>query len=408
MNADPPPLVPVVPPASPGSSAPYVPAEEFAVDRQQAFDRHMMTIALRMARRGLGATAPNPAVGAVIANEATGEVIARGSTQPGGRPHAETEAIRRAGPRAKGATMYVTLEPCAHHGKTPPCADAIIEAGLERLVVGVGDPDPRTAGQGIARLRAAGIAVTEGVLEEDARWMTLGHILRLTQRRPFILLKMALSEEGSVPRGHAGKAVIVTGSEARAQGHLMRAEADAILVGRQTVLDDDPELTCRLPGLSRRSPIRVIATTAAQGLAGTRLVKGAGEHPVWILCGSEARLEAVDALEQEGCRVLRLPVVAGRVSVNAIAEALAAEGVTRLLVEGGEKVWRSYAAAGLADEAVVFHAHVTGMAMELHRQSVENAVRHYLSPMRFAVVEGRRIGEDTMWRLRPWRVETGG
>ncbi len=218
----------------------------------------MMRLALHVARRGLGNTAPNPAVGAVIAEPSRGEIIARGWTQPGGRPHAETEAIRRAGARARGATLYVTLEPCAHFGKTPPCANAIIEAGLARVVVGTGDPDPRTKGQGIARLQDAGIEVREGVLEAACRRMTLGHILRVTKQRPFVQLKMAFAADGAVPRGAKGKPLFVTGAEARAQGHLLRAEADAILVGAGTVIDDDPELTCRLPGLEGQSPVRVV------------------------------------------------------------------------------------------------------------------------------------------------------
>ncbi len=206
----------------------------------------------------MGNTAPNPSVGAVIADEATGEVISRGWTQPGGRPHAEADAIRWARGRARGATMYVTLEPCAHHGQTPPCADAIVAAGLSRVVVGTADPDPRTAGKGIALLRAAGIAVTEGVLGVEAKWITLGHILRVTQGRPFVQIKMALDARGEIARGSRGRPSWVTGSEARARGHMLRARTDAIIVGVQTVLDDDPELTCRLPGLTYRSPDRVI------------------------------------------------------------------------------------------------------------------------------------------------------
>jgi diaminohydroxyphosphoribosylaminopyrimidine deaminase/5-amino-6-(5-phosphoribosylamino)uracil reductase len=189
-----------------------------------AFDHHMMRVALAMARRGLGTAAPNPAVGAVVADEATGELIARGWTQPGGRPHAEPEALRRAGERARGATLYVTLEPCAHFGKTPPCADAIIAAGVRRVVIGVGDPDPRTRGDGIARLKAAGIAVEVGLDAEEARWVTLGHILRVTERRPFVQLKMALAADGTVPRGANGRPLMVTGAAARAYGHRLRAE----------------------------------------------------------------------------------------------------------------------------------------------------------------------------------------
>ncbi len=196
------------------------------------FDRHMMSIALTMARRALGTVAPNPAVGAVVADTETGELIARGMTQPGGRPHAETEALERAGDRARGKTVYVTLEPCAHFGKTPPCADALISSGVRRVVVGIEDPDSRTAGQGIARLRAAGIEVETGLMADEARWVTLGHILRVTEQRPFVQLKLALAADGSLPRGHDGKPAWVTGTEARARGHL-HARRGRCHLGRQ-------------------------------------------------------------------------------------------------------------------------------------------------------------------------------
>lgn len=297
--------------------------------------------------------------------------------------------------------MYVTLEPCAHHGKTPPCADAIVAAGLKRVVVGTGDPDPRTAGKGIARLCAAGIEVTEGVLVAQARWMTLGHILRVTKKRPFVQIKMALSDESTVPRGYGGKPVIVTCEEARAQGHLLRAEADAILVGRKTVEDDDPELTCRLPGLVHRSPIRVVVASQPRKLVGSKLVATARDVRVWLLTGPEAHRGSLDALEQAGVRVFGLPAVTGQLQPGAIVETLAAKGITRLLVEGGPAVWKSFASARLADEVVVFHAHVAGHGMADYQQSVEHAVAHYLAPLRLEVVESRRVGADTMWRLRP-------
>lgn len=266
----------------------------------------MMRVALAMARRGLGTAAPNPAVGAVVADEATGELIARGWTQPGGRPHAEPEALRRAGERARGATLYVTLEPCAHFGKTPPCADAIIAAGVRRVVIGVGDPDPRTRGDGIARLKAAGIAVEVGLDAEEARWVTLGHILRVTERRPFVQLKMALAADGTVPRGANGRPLMVTGAAARAYGHRLRAECDAILIGAGTARDDDPELTCRLPGLEGRSPVRVLLSRALDLPDGLKLVRTARDVPTWIFTGEDASVERMRALEAAGVRILRL------------------------------------------------------------------------------------------------------
>ena len=216
-----------------------------------AFDHHMMGIALAMARQGLGTTAPNPSVGAVLVEPLTGEVISRGTTAHGGRPHAERIAISRAGDRSRGATLYVTLEPCSHLGQTTPCVDAIVAAGITRVVCGIEDPDPRVSGRGLARLRAAGIAVVRGVRAEEAASVTRGHIVRVTERRPFVQLKLALDADGSIPLAVNSAPRFVTSDQARAFGHLLRAQADAILVGRGTVEADDPDLTCRLPGLGR-------------------------------------------------------------------------------------------------------------------------------------------------------------
>ncbi|MFA5950505.1 MAG: bifunctional diaminohydroxyphosphoribosylaminopyrimidine deaminase/5-amino-6-(5-phosphoribosylamino)uracil reductase RibD [Hyphomicrobium sp.] len=326
------------------------------------FDQQMMQIALRVGQRGLGNVAPNPAVGAVIADVATGEIVARGWTQPGGRPHAETEAIRRAGPRAQGLTMYVTLEPCAHFGKTPPCADAIVAAGLRRVVIGIKDPDPRTSGKGEERLKAAGIEVTAGVCAEAARWLTLGHVLRTTEQRPFVQLKMALTAEGEVPRGRDGKPQWVTGPEARARGHLLRAEADAILVGGATIRDDDPELTCRLPGLVKRSPIRIVLSNGLNIPFESRIVASARANPTWVISADTADSERRAGLERHGVRVLGVRVLADRrgsgagLDVGDVAAKLAESGITRLLVEGGPATWRMFAASGMADEVVMFTA----------------------------------------------------
>ena len=355
-----------------------------------SFDLDMMRIALRMAARGLGNTAPNPAVGAVIANEATGEVIARGWTQPGGRPHAETEAIRRAGPRARGATLYVTLEPCAHFGKTPPCADAIVAAGIARVVVGTGDPDPRTAGQGIAKLRAAGIAVTENVLEPEARWLTLGHILRVTHKRPFVTLKIATDADGSIAPGDGTAPHWVTGPQARAAGHKLRAEVDAILVGAGTLRADNPELTCRLPGLANRSPVRVILAGRAALDPSAKLFATASQVPVLIVRAGAARPFDHD-LAAAGADVLELPDD----RIPAVLEMLAARGITRLLVEGGPKVWRSFADAGLIDEVALF------MAGPPDAQKAALALQNHLGRLTLQKTDCRPVGSDTMWRLRP-------
>jgi diaminohydroxyphosphoribosylaminopyrimidine deaminase/5-amino-6-(5-phosphoribosylamino)uracil reductase len=363
------------------------------------FDRHMMTIALRLAARGLGRTAPNPAVGAVITDEATGEIIARGWTQPGGRPHAETEALRRAGAAARGKTMYVTLEPCSHYGKTPPCADAVIAAGITRLVVAIEDPDPRVAGRGLDRLRAAGVRVERGLLAREAHCVTRGHIVRVTERRPLIQLKMATGLDGEVPRGIGGQPTWVTGPEARAFGHMLRATADAILVGHGTVRDDDPALTCRLPGLADRSPVRIVLASDPRGLAATQLARTAREAPVWVATAANADPAATAPLVAAGVRMFPVPMLAGGLWLPDVMEAIVAEGITRLLVEGGPRVWRAFSRHGLVDEVVLFRPRGPGGAAASDAAAVEALARH-VDPGELRLVDRRRLGGDEMLLFR--------
>ena len=367
------------------------------------FDHHMMGIALRMARRGLGQTAPNPAVGAVIADETTGEVIARGWTQPSGRPHAEPVAIARAGERARGKTMYVTLEPCSHHGRTPPCSDAVLAAGITRVVAALEDPDPRVSGRGLDQLRAAGVAVTRGVRAAEAHWLTRGHIVRVTERRPFVQLKIAVGADGAVPRGTGSAPVFVTGAEARAQGHLMRAEADAILVGHGTVSADDPDLTCRLPGLGARSPRRIVLAGNPQGLVGSRLVASVARVPVQLFTAERAAHElpgAVAELRALGvdCRTARL--VGGRIWLPAVLEALAEDGVTRLLVEGGPSIWRAFAQHGLYDEVVLFHAGGADCGEKFGDVAAREVLMRVAGIADLDLAQRRRIGSDDMLVFR--------
>jgi len=363
-----------------------------------AFDEHMMAVALMMARRGLGLAAPNPSVGAVIADEASGELISRAVTAPGGRPHAEPLAIAAAGERARGATIYVTLEPCSHFGKTPPCADAIIAAGMKRAVVAIEDPDPRVAGRGLDRLRAAGIEVVRGVGAAEARWIARGHIVRVTERRPLVTLKLALDADGNVPRGGGGKPLFVTSAQTRAHAHVLRAMNEAILVGSATVRDDDPALTCRLPGLEARSPLRVVlartlslppeAKTFAQDAPGSALVVTAS--------GSEP--ETVAALKEHGVEVDEVPAVAGRIWLPAVMETLVARGITRLIVEGGPTIWRAFANHALCDEVTLYvaGAHAAGVGS---RQALSYAQR-WLGRLPLTLVAERRLGPDTLFRLR--------
>ncbi len=373
------------------------------------FDDHMMGIALRLACRGLGTTAPNPAVGAVIADPGRSEVVARGWTQPGGRPHAETEAIRRAGGAARGATLYVTLEPCSHHGRTAPCADAVIAAGIGKVVVGIEDPDPRVAGRGLERLRSAGVEVIRGVRAGEARVVTSGHVLRIAERRPMVALKIAASSEGLVPRGDGSGPAWVTGPEARAAGHLLRAEADAILVGRGTLCDDDPELTCRLPGLAGRSPIRIVLSSDPSDLVGTRLLTDAmlpGRPPVWVLTREAHGSSATDALR--GARLLGVASVGHRPWLPAAMEQLAAQGVTRLLVEGGPTVWRAFAEHRLLDEVHLFLAGNGAGFGQRDGAPWRPVVEQLLGPLALSVVEARAIGADLYYCLRPQPLALSG
>lgn len=358
-----------------------------------AFDAQMMAMALMMARRGLGRTAPNPSVGAVIAHETTGEVIARAVTAPGGRPHAETQTIAQAGTRARGATLYVTLEPCSHHGHTGPCADAIIAAGIKRVVVGIEDPDPRVAGRGLDRLRAAGIEVTRGVLAPQARWITRGHVVRVTERRPFTTLKMALGADGEIARGGSGKPAWVTGPLARAHGQLLRAQADAILVGAQTVRDDDPELSCRLPGMADRSPVRVVLSNALDIPLTSKLVASARDRPLWIATGGGADKARVHALQKCGAEIVEAPRVGSKLWLPAVMEALVARGITRLLVEGGPSVWRSFADAALVDEAAVY---IAGGERNLG----EAALTARIGDCALTLYDSSQLGPDRLWLYR--------
>lgn len=325
-------------------------------DKRTRFDCAMMAIAIRMARRGLGTTAPNPSVGAVIANETTGEVIARGWTQPGGRPHAEKEALRRAGARARGMTMYVTLEPCAHTGRVPTCSDAMIGAGLARVVCAIPDPNPVVSGRGFAQLRAAGIEIDVGHFAEEARWVTLGHILRQTQERPFVQLKMALDARGRIAAGD-GAPVWVTGQAARAYGHLLRARADAIMVGAGTVIADDPELTCRLPGLQARSPDRIILDTRLRTPPTAKVYRQGSSKPrIWVAAALDVMANGPE-LAHGGAIVLdTADLDGGALDMEGLLSVLAGNGLTRLLVEGGPTIWHAVLAAGLVDEACVIMA----------------------------------------------------
>ena len=314
----------------------------------KAADQRFMALALALGRRGQGRTWPNPAVGAVVVKD--GVIVGRGWTQAGGRPHAEPEALKRAGEAARGATLYVTLEPCSHFGKSPPCADAIIAAGLSRVVAAIEDPNPEVAGNGFAKLRAAGIAVDVGLFAAEAAHDHAGHIRRIRDQRPHVILKLAVSSDDKIAAS-GGKPVAITGEAARTRVHLLRAESDAILVGIGTVLADDPLLTCRLPGMEARSPVRVVLDRALRIPGNSRLVHSARETPLWVVTSELAEAAAVMKLGGAGAQVIRVaPTAAAGLDPSAVLRALAERGITRLMVEGGARVASSFVAAGLVDE----------------------------------------------------------
>ena len=317
-----------------------------------------MRIALALGRRNLGNTAENPSVGCVIVagSDGTHRVIARGWTAPGGRPHAETVALERAGTEARGATAYVTLEPCAHTGKTPPCADALIGAGVARVVVGATDPDPRVGGRGLERLRQAGIDVTTGVLADEARRDLAGFLSRIERSRPEVTLKLAASADGKIAAA-PGETTSITGTEARARGHLIRARSDAIMVGRGTVMADDPSLTCRLPGLEDRSPVRVVLDSALAMPLDSKLVRTAGDVAVWIYCADTADEDKARALRAAGVDVTCVGTDgAQRPDVGAVLRNLAGRGINTLMVEGGAGVARTMVDRGLVDRVALFRS----------------------------------------------------
>jgi diaminohydroxyphosphoribosylaminopyrimidine deaminase / 5-amino-6-(5-phosphoribosylamino)uracil reductase len=316
----------------------------------KAADQRFMQLALTLGRRGQGRTWPNPAVGAVVVKD--GIIVGRGWTQPGGRPHAEPEALKRAGEAARGATLYVTLEPCSHFGKSPPCADAIIAAGIARVVSAIEDPNPEVAGQGHARLRAAGITVDVGLGAAEAAHDHAGHFRRVRDKRPQIILKLAVSSDDKIGAvGH--RPVAVTGEAARARVHLLRAQCDAILVGIGTVQADDPLLTCRLPGMEARSPVRVVLDRALRLPGTSKLVHSARETPLWVMTSDLAEAPAAMKLGAAGAQVIRVATtIAPRpgLDLSAVLHTLAEKGITRLMVEGGARVASSFVAAGLIDE----------------------------------------------------------
>lgn len=310
-----------------------------------------MQLALRLARRQLGQTWPNPSVGAVVVKD--GQIIATGVTQRGGRPHAETQALMLAGKAAQDATLYVSLEPCSHQGKTAPCTDAIISSGIRVVVVGCKDTNPLISGRGIALLKAAGLTVVEGICEAEARALNAGFFSVIEHKRPFIAVKIATSLDGRIASS-GGESKWITSEASRQWGWWIRGQYDAVATGGGTLAADDPELTCRLPGLEQHSPVRVIFDQQNRLHSRHKLALSAKTSPVWAFSGENHPEKAV----LEGMGVKFLPY-SGEHSPQQLTEAvelLAQQGITRLLVEGGAGITTAFLQSGLVDRMYWFRA----------------------------------------------------
>lgn len=354
-------------------------------------DRRFMAAALRLSRKHSGLTATNPSVGTLIVRDDGGGpvIVGSGVTALGGRPHAEAEALAEAGERARGATAYVTLEPCAHHGRTPPCANALVAAGISRVVGAASDPDQRVSGKGYAILRQAGIEVVERVLAAEAADQLAGYLMRSVRMRPQVTLKLALSSDGMIGRMGEGQ-IAITGAVSRRQVHMMRAEADAILVGINTALADDPELTIRLPGLEARSPMRIVLDRLARLEPGSKLARSAQSVPVLLAIDAGADEARRSVLEALGVRFISTDTFEGRIALPELLEDLAAQGIMDVLVEGGAGTARAFLEDGLVDRLVLFQG-----PQSLGASGIASPVSRDHLPKGFRLLREARFGDDT-------------
>jgi diaminohydroxyphosphoribosylaminopyrimidine deaminase / 5-amino-6-(5-phosphoribosylamino)uracil reductase len=311
-------------------------------------DQEFMSRALALAERGLFTTTPNPRVGCVIVRD--GAVIGEGFHERAGGPHAETNALGAAGARAEGATAYVTLEPCSHHGRTPPCADALIAARVRRVVAATGDPNPRVAGEGFARLRAGGVEVATGLLEEEARELNVGFVSRLTRGRPWVRLKVAATLDGKTALAN-GRSQWLTGEPARRDGHRWRARACAVLTGIGTVRDDDPRLTVREVETPRQ-PLKVLVDSRLEVPLGARILDGGNV----LVAAASADRTKIAALRASGAEVVVLPNAAGKVELGDLMRELARRELNEVHVEAGVRLNGSLVAAGVVDELLIYFA----------------------------------------------------
>jgi diaminohydroxyphosphoribosylaminopyrimidine deaminase / 5-amino-6-(5-phosphoribosylamino)uracil reductase len=363
---------------------------------QSREDLRFMAAALAISRRALGLSAPNPAVGALLVKE--GVIVGRGWTKPGGRPHAETEALRCAGAQVRGATLYVTLEPCSHHGQTPPCTDAIIASGIARVVYAIDDPDPRACSAGAKTLADAGIAVTKGALAGEAKRANLGHFLRVTRKRPMVSVKLALTADFFAAGQSGEPRLFITGEPANGLVHIMRAMYDADMIGIGTLLADDPLLTVRLPGIAPSTPLRIVLDSDLRLPPQSRLSATAAKIPALVIAGEGASEERAALLRKAHVEVAQVRRdAAGQVDLHAALTLLAARGLTRIFCEGGPRLAAALIGQGLADEIFIFtapkplgHEGVLGLNPDTAALLAD--------PQRYRLAESRMIGADRLRR----------
>ena len=359
-------------------------------------DTQHMAHALGLGQRGLGRTWPNPAVGCVIVKD--GRIVGRGWTQPGGRPHAEVMALAQAGQGARGATAYVTLEPCAHCGKTPPCADALIAAGVARVVTALTDPDPRVAGKGHAMLRAVGIEVTENVLSNEARATNAGFLKRITQGLPFVTLKLATTLDGRIAT-NTGESRWITSPQSRRAVHALRLCHDAVMIGAGTAHADDPDLTVRDLGAAHQ-PIRIVIDARLGHAPESRLGQSVRTSPVWLCHSTDAPADARAAWQNTGATLIECGSVAGQVNLTDALQRLATHGLTRIFCEGGAMLAASLIRDSLVHDLITFTAgKLIGASGQAALGPLPDAPLKDLPAL--ALLETRLIGPDTMTR---WRV----
>ncbi|MEM7621092.1 MAG: bifunctional diaminohydroxyphosphoribosylaminopyrimidine deaminase/5-amino-6-(5-phosphoribosylamino)uracil reductase RibD [Pseudomonadota bacterium] len=367
-------------------------------------DRRFMKFALTLAKRGLGQTSSNPSVGAVVVQLSDPPVIiGQGRTQNSGRPHAEVVALQQAGEKAKGATLYVTLEPCSHYGRSPPCVNAILASGIQKVVIGIEDPNPEVAGQGIQKLKDAGLEVCfiEQTLQQEAAWLTKGHVLRMTEQRPFVQVKLAVDKNAHIAPGQDQAPVWITGQQAREQGHKLRSQADAILIGRGTAQVDNPSLTCRLPGLTERSPIRVVLDHGLNVSADSQLFEDIQKVPLLFISAEDVSEHKKEILEKAGAEVINViqSGVKKSVAITKSLQALTKRGITRIMLEGGPKVVRSFWDAGCIDELVIFQNPAYECASS--QEAVDGLrLNDILQTTGVMALSMRQVGEDLMTTYR--------